>query len=377
MVTYRVALIPGDGIGPEVTEEGVRVLEKVGELDSFEIEWVRYDIGSERYLKTGKLVTEEELSELGRYRCIYFGAVGDPRVKPGVLEHGILLAIRWHFDQYVNLRPVRLFEGVRGPLAGKGPLDVNFVCIRENTEDMYSGIGNVKTAPGADSFEVMRRNHVLRVRLDAKIEGETEFAYGLGYMTRRGAERIIRYAFEYAKNRSLGKVATADKANAMRFIYGFWRETFDRVSKEYPGITPEKYYIDALTMWVVLAPERFRVLVLPNLFGDIVTDLGAAIQGGLGVAPSANINPEGTSMFEPVHGSAPEYKGKNMANPLASILSGAMLLDHLGQSESASRIERAVEQVLREGKTRTFDLGGSSTTRQMGEAVIRALGQSA
>jgi isocitrate/isopropylmalate dehydrogenase len=377
LVTYKVAFIPGDGIGPEVTEQGVRVLERASELDSFEIEWLRYDIGSERYLRTGELVTEEEFSELGRYRGIYFGAIGDPRVKPGVLEHGILLAIRWHFDQYVNLRPVRLFEGVRGALAGKGPLDVNFVCIRENTEDMYSGVGAIRNTPGTDSFEARRRNHTLMVTLDTRLVGDTEFAYELGYMTRKGAERIIRYAFEYAKNHSLGRVATADKANAMRFIYGLWRDTFDRVSREYPGIASEKYYIDALTMWMVLAPERFRVIVLPNLFGDIVTDLGAAIQGGLGIAPSANINPEGTSMFEPVHGSAPEYKGKNMADPLAAVLSGAMLLDHLGRAHTASRIERAVEKVLREGRVRTFDLGGSSGTREMGDAVIRALGESA
>lgn len=369
MVTHRLACIPGDGIGPEVVAEGKKVLDAVSELYSFEIEWVNYDFGANRYLREGKLITEDELKELGGFRAIYFGAVGDPRVKPGILERGIVLTLRWFFDQYVNLRPVRLMKGVVSPLVSKKP--VNFVCIRENTEDMYSGIGARAKAHSETEHTMKRPKYIVRANVDASIDTGDEFAYELGVVTRFGAERIIRYAFEYASKNGLSRVTSVDKANVMTNVYSLWRDVFESVAKQHPTIQTEELYVDAAAMWFVLEPERFQVVVLPNLFGDILTDLGAAIQGGLGLAPSANINPDGTSMFEPVHGSAPQLAGRGVANPVAAILSGAMLLQHLGLREAGETVFRAVEAVLAEGKTRTPDLGGSSSTRQVGDAVVR------
>lgn len=371
MATYSVACIPGDGIGPEVIAEGRKVLDAVSELYSFEINWVDYDFGANRYLREGKLITEDELKELGKFKAIYFGAVGDPRVKPGILERGIVLRLRWFFDQYVNLRPVRLMKGVPSPLASVR--NVNFVCIRENTEDMYSGIG--ARAKGSSNMEhsVVRAKYAVKADVAASISTGDEFAYELGLITRFGAERVIRYAFEYASKNGLKKVTSVDKANVMTNIYSLWREVFESVAGGYPSIQTEELYVDAAAMWFVMDPERFQVVVLPNLFGDILTDLGAAIQGGLGLAPSANINPEGTSMFEPVHGSAPQLAGKRVANPIAAILSGGMLLQHLGLKEAGEMVFRAVEEVLAKGKTRTPDLGGSSSTQEMGDAVVREI----
>jgi len=336
--TYSVACIPGDGIGPEVIAEGKKVLDAVSELCSFEINWVDYDFGANRYLREGELITEDELKELGRFKAIYFGAVGDPRVKPGILERGIVLRLRWFFDQYVNLRPVRLMEGVESPLASKSPKHVNFVCVRENTEDMYSGLGARAVHTSKTQTKMVRSKYTLKFNIEATIEGDTEeFAYELGVITRMGAEGVIKYAFEYAEKNGMRKVSSVDKANVMSNIYSIWREVFDSVAKSHPTIETEELFVDAAAMWFVREPERFQVVVLPNLFGDILTDLGAALQGGLGLAPSANINPNGTSMFEPIHGSAPPLAGKKVANPMAAILAGGMLLEHLGLKEAGEK----------------------------------------
>lgn len=374
MVTYKVATLPGDGIGPEVIREGRRVLDAAGEVDGFEIDWVEYGFGAERYLRTRQLLNEDDLKELGKYRAIYFGAVGDPRVAPGILEQGIVLAIRSYFDQYVNLRPVKLYEGVQSPLVGKGSNQIDFVCVRENTEDLYAGVGAiVRKATSKERLTMSRGTYSLELEVSSHMEGEQEFAYQIGIITRMGAERVMRYAFEYARSHRMTRVSSADKANVMPQIYGLWRECFERVAKSYPDMSNEMLFADATSMWFVRKPERFQMVVLPNLFGDILTDLGAAIQGGLGLAPGANINPGGTSMFEPIHGSAPSYRGKNISDPIAAILAGGMLLDHLGLTESGRKVEKAVESILRESKVRTYDLGGSSTTSDMGQAVAEEL----
>ncbi|MEM1994286.1 MAG: isocitrate/isopropylmalate dehydrogenase family protein [Nitrososphaerales archaeon] len=373
MATYRVAVIPGDGVGPEVIREGKKVLDAVSEVDSFEIEWVEYPFGAEYYLKTGKTLDEDSLKELKRYKAIYLGAVGDPRVPPGVLELGILLKLRFYMDEYVNLRPVKLFEGVDTPLRNKSEKDICFDVVRENTEDFYIGVGGrVAKVPIRQQHNLMRELYNLKFNLD--IEGDAdEIAYQLGVISRRGAERVIRYAFELAERKKKRKVSSVDKANVLTEVYGLWREVFAEVSKCYPHIETEYMFVDAAAMWFVKNPEWFQVVVTPNLFGDILTDLGAMIQGGLGVAPGANINPFGTSTFEPIHGSAPKYKGQNKINPIATILAGALLLENLGLYSSAAKVEDAVRAVLREGKVRTYDLGGSSTTEEVGDAVAEKL----
>lgn len=369
MATYKVAVIPGDGVGPEVIREGRKVLDAVSEVDSFEIEWVEYPFGAEYYLQTGKTLDEDSLKELKRYKAIYLGAVGDPRVPPGILELGILLKLRFYMDEYVNLRPVKLYEGVITPLRNKSEKDICFDVIRENTEDFYIGVGGrVAKIPDKRQHNLIRELYNLKFNLD--IEGDAdEIAYQLGVISRRGAERVIKYAFELAERKKKRKVTTVDKANVLTEIYGLWREVFEKVSKAYPNIETEYMFVDAAAMWFVKNPEWFQVVVTPNLFGDILTDLGAIIQGGLGLAPGANINPVGTSTFEPIHGSAPKYKGQNKINPIATILAGALLLENLGLYNSAAKVEEAVKAVLREGKVRTYDLGGNSTTEEVGNAI--------
>ncbi|MEM0120991.1 MAG: isocitrate/isopropylmalate dehydrogenase family protein [Thermoprotei archaeon] len=374
MVTYNVACIPGDGIGPEVIAEGVKVLDAVSEVEGFELNWVYYDFGAERYLRKGTLISDEELKELSGFKAIYFGAVGDPRVKPGVLERGIVLKLRWYFDQYVNLRPVRLLKGVNSPLTSKTQAHINFVCIRENTEDMYSGLGSSVTRTAKTSMVMSRPKYQAVFNIEASISGQEErFAYELGVITRLGAERVMRYAFDYAEKNHQRRVTSVDKANVMTNIYSLWREVFESAARVHPNIETEELYVDAAAMLFVREPERFQVVVLPNLFGDILTDLGAAIQGGMGLAPSGNINPEGTSMFEPIHGSAPPLAGKRVANPVAAILAGGMMLDHLGRKEAHNRVVMAVERVLAQGRVRTPDLGGSSTTSEVGDAVAEEI----
>ncbi len=375
MATYKVPVIGGDGIGPEIVLEGKKVIEAVGEADGFEVEWIDYPFGADHYLSTGELISEDHLRELKKYKAIYLGALGDPRVEPGVLELGVLLRMRFFMDQYVNLRPVKLYEGVKTPLAGKTSKDIQFTVIRENTEDFYVGIGSrSKVAKSRQVLDVVRENYRLRFGVDLQSNTD-EVAYQIGVITRLGAKRVIKYAFDYAVSHGKKKVTSVDKANVLIHMYGLWREVFQEVAKAYPGITTDLAFVDATSMWFVKNPEWFEVLVMPNLFGDVLSDLGAIIQGGLGVAPGGNINPEGTSMFEPIHGSAPKYKGMNVANPIATILAGGLLLDHLGLASSVAKVEKAVQEVLKEGKVRTKDLGGTASTTQMGDAIARKVKQ--
>ena len=369
-MNYKVPVIPGDGIGPEIIAEGRKVLEAAGVKHGFSIDWIEFPLGAENYLKTGELVSEDTLKELSNYRAIYLGAIGDPRIKPGILEKGVLLTMRFYFDQYINLRPVKLLEGVWTPLKNKGPKDIDFVVVRENTEDFYIGIGSrAKAGHSHADFEVKRALYKIKFGLDIDSDSE-EIGYQIGEVSKEGCHRVIKYAFDLAVRRR-HQLSSVDKANVLSDIYGFWREIFLDVASGYPSVKTDFNFVDAITMWFVKNPEWFDVIVAPNMFGDIITDLGAMIQGGLGLAPGANLNPEGTSMFEPIHGSAPKYKGQNKVNPIATIWAGALLLDHLGQPKASEDIVKAIERNLFEGRIKTYDLGGSSTTSEVGTEIAR------
>jgi len=371
---YNIALIPGDGIGSEIIREGKKVIEATSKIFSIDINWIEYPFGAEHYLKTEELLPDNALKEIEDMDAIYFGAIGDPRVKPGILEKEILLKARFYFDQYINLRPIRLYKGVPCPLKDKNPKDINFYVVRENTEDFYVGIGGkFKARANQDHLEVLRKLYKAKIQVDFNLEQEEEMAYQIGLISRSGTQRVIKYAFELAKKKNMKRVTSVDKANVLTNIYGLWRDIFEEVSSQYPDIETEFTFVDAITMWFVRKPEWFKVVVTPNMFGDIITDLGAMIQGGLGIAAGGNINPEGISMFEPIHGSAPKYKDKSIANPTATILAGAMMLDCLGESKAAKAIENAVEKVLIEGKVRSHDLGGNSSTIEVGDEVVRKL----
>ena len=366
-------MISGDGIGPEVIREGLKVLRAAAEsTPGLKLEFVEFPYGAEHYLKTGELVPDEGLKQLSKMDAIYLGALGDPRVQTGVLEQGILLNLRFHFEQYVNLRPVKLYPGVPCPLKGKGPGHINFYVVRENTEDFYVGIGGRTKGKSRTELEVKRSIYAAKFGLDLDIDRD-EIAYQIGVISRKGAERAIRYAFELARKKGKKRVTSVDKANVLTHAYGLWREVFRRVARDYPDIETEFSFVDAIVMWFVKNPEWYQVVVTPNMFGDIITDLGAMIQGGMGFAPGGNINPEGVSMFEPIHGSAPKHAGKNVANPVAAILAGHMMLEHLGEQKAADEVERAVAEVLLEGKVRTYDLGGKSSTSDVGDAVTAKL----
>jgi len=373
MTKYTIAKMPGDGIGPEIVTEGVKVIEKAAEMNAFKIDWREYDNGADKYLKEKVLMPEETLKDIKqKCKAIYLGALGDPRCKPGILEKGILLKTRFYFDQFVNLRPIKLLEGVTCPLKDKGPKDIDFTVVRENTEDFYVGIGSrAKAGKNKESLEVIR--DAWKVKFDLDIENSDEIAYQIGVMSKNGADRVIKYGFELAKKEKVDTAYFVDKANVLSDIYSFWRERIVEMGKGYPKIKPEFMFVDAITMWFVKNPEWFKVVITPNMFGDIITDLGAMIQGGLGLAPGGNINPNGVSMFEPIHGSAPKYKGMNRANPLATIWAGAMMLDEIGEGKSAEKVVKAIEAVLKEGKTKTKDLGGTNTCSDMGDAVVKKL----
>ena len=290
-----------------------------------------------------------------------------------MLEKGVLLTMRFYLDQYINLRPVKLLEGVWTPLKDKTPKDIDFVVVRENTEDFYIGIGSrAQKGKSHADFQIRRNLYNIKFGLDIDSDSE-EIAYQIGEVSREGCQRVIKYAFDLARKRHQ-KVSSVDKANVLSDIYGFWREVLLDVAKGYPEVKYDFNFVDAITMWFVKNPEWFDVVVAPNMFGDIITDLGAMIQGGLGLAPGANLNPEGTSMFEPIHGSAPKYKGRNMVNPLATIWAGALLLEHLGQPAAAEDIVSAIERNLFEGRIKTYDLGGSSTTSEVGSEIARLVG---
>ncbi len=350
--TYKIGVIGGDGTGPEVVKEGLKVLAAVSEKTGFDVDLVPFDLGGERYLKSGETVPDSVIEELKGMSAIYLGAIGHPEVKPGILEKGILLRLRFELDQYINLRPVKLFPGVWTPLKDKGPEHIDFVVVRENTEGIYAGIGGVFKKGTPD-----------------------EVAMQVDLNTRKGVERCIRYAYEFTKNRDAkSKLTLCAKTNVLTYAHDLWARVFAEVGKEYPGVTQDYSHVDALVMWMVKSPEVFDVIVTNNMFGDIITDLGAMIQGGLGIAAGGNINPKGVSMFEPIGGSAPKYAGKNVINPLAAIAAVGMMLEYLGERGAASKVEQAVQSVT-STKLKSLAAGkmGYSTT-EVGDLVVAALG---
>lgn len=370
MTQYKIPVLPGDGIGPEIIAEGKKVIDAAGERFGFDVEWIEYPHGADHYLATGELISEETLKELSGYPAIYLGSIGDPRVAPGILEKGILLTARFYFDQFVNLRPIKLLDGVWTPLKDKTSKDIDFVVVRENTEDFYIGIGGrAKKGESKDLLEVKRTLYSAKFGLDIETDSE-EIGYQIGLISKEGTKRVIDYSFDLAEKRKK-HVSSVDKANVLSDIYGFWREEFNAVSAKHPDVTTDFNFVDAITMWFVKNPEWFDVVVTPNMFGDIITDLGAMIQGGLGLAPGGNINPAGTSMFEPIHGSAPKYKGQNKVNPIATIWAGAMLIEQLGQKEAADTIVNAIQKNILDNKVKTYDMGGKSSTSAVGDDIAR------
>jgi 3-isopropylmalate dehydrogenase len=346
--SYNIAVLPGDGTGPEVVAEGVKVLKAVAQVENITLHFTTYDFGGERYLKTGETLPDGAIDELKKYDAIFLGAIGHPDVKPGILEKGILLRLRFELDQYINLRPVKLYPNVETPLKDKGPQDIDYVVVRENTGDVYTGIGGVtmKGTPHEEAMQIMVYN---RFQVD----------------------RCLRYAFEYARKRNKKKtLALVGKTNVLTYVYDLWERAFHEIGeKEYPDIKREYYHVDATCMWMVKNPEWFDVLVTGNMFGDIITDLGAITQGGMGIAAGGNINPEGVSMFEPIGGSAPKYTGKNVINPLAAICAAQMMMAHLGEESAAVRIEKGVVEVLqRDMKSLAAGKMGLTTT-QVGDKV--------
>ena len=370
MTQYKIPVLPGDGIGPEIIAEGKKVVDTAGDKFGFDVEWIEYPHGADHYLETGELISEDTLKELSGYPAIYLGSIGDPRIAPGILEKGILLTARFYFDQYINLRPVKLLEGVWTPLKDKTSKDIDFTVVRENTEDFYIGIGGrAPKGESKDLLEVQRTLYSAKFNLDIETDSE-EIAYQIGLISKEGTRRVMEYAFDLAE-KSKKHVSSVDKANVLSDIYGFWREEFEAVAANHPDVTTDFNFVDAITMWFVKNPEWFDVVVTPNMFGDIITDLGAMIQGGLGLAPGGNINPRGTSMFEPIHGSAPKYKGMNKVNPIATIWAGAMLIEQLGEKEAADSIVAAIQQNILDAKVRTYDMGGNSGTSDVGDDIAR------
>jgi len=345
---YKIAVIPGDGTGPEVVREGLKVLEAAGKKYNFKYETKLFNFDGERYLKTGKTLEDQDIETLKNYQAIYLGAIGHPDVKPGILETGILLKLRFSLDQYINLRPVKLYNAAFCPLKDKKPEDIDFVVVRENSEGLYKGMGEFKDKGSKD-----------------------EVAIQISYNTRRGVERCIRYAFEYCRKRNRKKKLTlCGKTNVLTYAWDLWQRTFDQVAKEYPDITTDYAHVDATTMWFVKNPEWFDVIVTDNMFGDIITDLGAMIQGGMGIAAGGNINPQGVSMFEPIGGSAPKYTGKNVINPLAAICAVGMMLENLGEKKAADMIENAVIKIVNE-KLKSLAAGKMGySTQEVGDLVV-------
>ncbi len=348
---YTIAVIPGDGTGPEVIREGLKVMEAVSQKYKFKYETKIFDFGGERYLKTGKTLEDKDIEELKKYSAIYLGAIGHLKVKPGILETGILLKLRFSLDQYINLRPIKLYNADFCPLKDKKPEDVDFVVVRENSEGLYKGMGEFNDKGTRD-----------------------EIAIQISYNTRKGVERCIRYAFDYCRKRNIKKKLTlCGKTNVLTFAWDLWERTFNEIAKEYPDITTDYAHVDATTMWFVKNPEWFDVIVTDNMFGDIITDLGAMIQGGMGIAAGGNINPQGVSMFEPIGGSAPKYTGKNVINPLAAICALGMLLENLGEVKAGEAVEETVIKVVnKELKSLAAGKMGYSTT-EVGDLVVKSL----
>ena len=352
MPRYRIAVIPGDGIGKETVPEGMRVLDAVGTRFGIEFDWETFDWGCERYARTGTMMPDDGIETLRGHDAIFLGAVGFPGVPDHVSLWGLLIPIRRHFEQYVNLRPVRLLKGVESPLRGRTSKDIDFLVVRENNEGEYSDIGG-RLFPGTDDEVVVQES----------------------VFTRRGTDRIIRYAFELARQRPRRQVTSATKSNGIKHTMPFWDERFEAVAADYPDIETAKFHVDILAAQFVLHPDWFDVVVGSNLFGDILSDLGPAVAGTIGIAPSANINPEREfpSMFEPVHGSAPDIAGQGICNPIGQIWSGAMMLEHLGHPDAARAVETAIESALADPAVLTPDMGGKADTVALGETIARAV----
>ena len=347
---HKIGVLPGDGVGPEIIREGLKVLRAAGEKFDIKYEFVDYDFSGKRYLKTGEILPDSALEEFKQLDAIYLGAVGHPEVKPGILEHGLLLKIRFGLDQYINLRPVKLYPGVQTPLANKKPEDIDYYVIRENTEGTYCSLGGVFKKGTAEEIAIQESVN-----------------------TRKGAERCIRYAYQLTQKRNKkNELILCDKANVLSYQGDLWRRTFTAVGKEYSDIKQSFAFVDAICMWMVKNPERFDVIVTPNLFGDIITDLAAETQGGLGIAAGGNINPQGVSMFEPIHGSAPKYTGKNVICPLATIAAGAMMLESLGEEEAARAIEKAIMKATGEGYIKSLQAGKMGlSTSEVGDLLAK------
>ncbi len=324
---YRIAVIPGDGTGPEVVREGIKVLDAVAKRFDFKLDYQTYDVGGDRYLATGEVLPDSVLDELRMFDAIYLGAIGHPDVKPGILEKGILLKARFELDQYINLRPVKLFPGVATPLKDKGPEDIDYVVVRENSGGLYTGTGGISRKGTRDE-----------VAIQSMVYTYTQ------------VERCLRFAYEYTQRRNRrNTLALCGKTNVLTYVYDLWERVFHAMGEtDFPDIRRDYYHVDATCMWMVKNPEWFDVIVTGNMFGDIITDLGAITQGGMGIAAGGNINPEGVSMFEPIGGSAPKYTGKNVINPMAAICAGQMMLDILGQTQAAAAVEKAVMTVTAE-----------------------------
>ncbi|MDY6968912.1 MAG: 3-isopropylmalate dehydrogenase [Spirochaetota bacterium] len=325
MKTYKIAVIPGDGTGPEVVKEGIKVIKSASLKEKFKLDMTEYDFGGDRYLRTGEILPESAINELKQYDAIYLGAIGHPDVKPGILEKGILLKLRFELDQYINLRPIKLYENVPTPLKDKGPKEIDYVVVRENTGGIYTGIGGIsmKGTPNEVATQSM-------------------------IYTRNQVERCLRWSFEYTKKRNRkNTLALSGKTNVLTYVFDLWERVFHEIGEnDYPQIKREYYHVDATCMWMIKNPEWFDVIVTGNMFGDIITDLGAMTQGGMGIAAGGNINPDGVSMFEPIGGSAPKYTGQNIINPMAAIGAAQMMLEILGEDKAAIRIEEAMKKTI-------------------------------
>ncbi len=365
--SYRIAVIDGDGTGPEVVREGIKVLRAAAKAYDFKLSFKHFDFGGERYLATGKIIDDADIETLKKYDSIFLGAIGHPDVQPGILEKGLLLRLRFALDQYINLRPVKLYPGVETPLRDKGPEDIDYVVVRENSGGAYTGCGGI----------VMQGTpHEVATQ---------EMIY-----TRHQVERALRYAFDLVRRRhskknpwrglseadikagKIGQLTLCGKTNVLTYVFNLWERVFYEVAEEYPEVKTDYCHVDATTMWMVKNPEWFDVIVTENLFGDIITDLGAMTQGGMGIAAGGNINPNGLSMFEPIGGSAPKYTGLDVINPMAAICAGAMMLDTLGETKAAAAIEAAVAAVTPTMESQAAGRMGYSTT-QVGSAVVKAL----
>lgn len=350
--SYKIAVLPGDGTGPEVVREGIKVLDAAASKFGFKLDYAHFDFGGDRYLKTGEVLPENAAEELRQFDSIFLGAIGHPDVKPGILEKGILLKLRFDLDQYINLRPVKLYPGVPTPLKDKGPEHIDYVVVRENTGGLYTGIGGFTMKGTQDEVAVQSMVY-----------------------NRKQVERCLRFAFDYTRKRGKrNTLALCGKTNVLTYVYDLWERAFHEIGeKDYPDIKREYYHVDATCMWMVKNPEWFDVIVTGNMFGDIITDLGAITQGGMGIAAGGNINPEGVSMFEPIGGSAPKYTGKNVINPLASVACGAMMLEYLGEKEAADAVEASIMNVTA-NKLKGMGAGQMGySTSEVGDLVAKGV----